>query len=80
MTGLTVHFAGKDSLFRIPFLGRLLRRWGGVPVNRRERTGFIEEMKAQFRDRATFRLAIAPEGFRLVNQGRIFRRSGGWVR
>jgi 1-acyl-sn-glycerol-3-phosphate acyltransferase len=64
MTGLTVHFAGKDSLFRVPFIGRLLRRWGGVPVNRRERTGFIEEMKAQFRDQPAFRLAIAPEGTR----------------
>jgi 1-acyl-sn-glycerol-3-phosphate acyltransferase len=64
MTGLAVHFAGKDSLFRVPLLGPLLVRWGGVPVNRRERTGFIGQMKAQFRDHATFRLAIAPEGTR----------------
>ena len=64
MTGLAVHYAGKDSLFRVPLLGPLLLRWGGVPVNRRERTGFIDQMTAQFRDHATFRLAIAPEGTR----------------
>ena len=39
-------------------------RWGGVPVNRRERTGFIEQMTAQFRRNDVFRLAIAPEGTR----------------
>ena len=64
MTGLSVHYAGKDSLFRVPLVGPLLLRWGGVPVNRRERTGFIGEMKAQFREHAVFRLAIAPEGTR----------------
>ena len=64
MTGLAVRFAGKDSLFRVPFVGPLLLRWGGVPVNRRERMGFIDQMTAQFRDNATFRLAIAPEGTR----------------
>ena len=64
MTGLTVHYAGKDSLFRVPVLGPLLLRWGGVPVNRRERTGFIDQMRAQFQEHATFRLAIAPEGTR----------------
>ena len=64
MTGLELHYAGKDSLFRVPLLGPLLLCWGGVPVNRRERTGFIDQMKAQFQDHATFRLAIAPEGTR----------------
>jgi 1-acyl-sn-glycerol-3-phosphate acyltransferase len=33
-------------------------------VNRRERTGFIEQMTAQFRLQQVFRLAIAPEGTR----------------
>ena len=64
MTGLAFRFAGKDSLFRAPCLGPLLVRWGGVPVNRRERTGFIEQMTAQFRHHRVFRLAIAPEGTR----------------
>jgi 1-acyl-sn-glycerol-3-phosphate acyltransferase len=64
MTGLSINFAGKDSLFRVPIVGPLLRRWGGVPVNRRERTGFIEEIEAQFREHGIFRFAIAPEGTR----------------
>ena len=64
MTGLPIRFAGKDTLFKVPLLGRLLLRWGGVPVNRRERTGFIEEMTARFRRSEELRLAIAPEGTR----------------
>jgi 1-acyl-sn-glycerol-3-phosphate acyltransferase len=64
MTGLSFHYAGKDTLFRKPLLGPLLVRWGGVPVNRRERTGFIEQMEAEFARRTLFRLAIAPEGTR----------------
>jgi 1-acyl-sn-glycerol-3-phosphate acyltransferase len=64
MTGLSIRFAGKDSLFRTPFIGSLLLRWGGVPVNRRERTGFIDAMSSQFLRPGVFRLAIAPEGTR----------------
>jgi 1-acyl-sn-glycerol-3-phosphate acyltransferase len=64
MTGLSIRFAGKDSLFRIPFLGPLLVRWGGIPVNRRERTGFTEQMAAEFARNDGFLLAIAPEGTR----------------
>jgi 1-acyl-sn-glycerol-3-phosphate acyltransferase len=64
MTGLSIRFAGKDTLFTVPLLGPLLVRWGGVPVNRRERTGFIVQMTAMFRRHETFRLAIAPEGTR----------------
>ncbi len=64
MTGLRFRFAGKDTLFRTPLLGPLLLRWGGVPVNRREHTGFIEHMTAEFARNEEFRLAIAPEGTR----------------
>ena len=64
MAGLTIRFAGKDTLFSVPFLGPLLVRWGGVPVNRRQSTGFIEQMTAEFARNEEFRLAIAPEGTR----------------
>ena len=64
MIGLSIRFAGKDTLFKVPFLGPLLVRWGGIPVNRREHTGFIEQMTAEFRRNAEFRLALAPEGTR----------------
>jgi hypothetical protein len=64
MTGLAIRYAGKDTLFATPLLGPLLVRWGGTPVNRRERTGFIAQMKAEFERNPEFRLAIAPEGTR----------------
>jgi 1-acyl-sn-glycerol-3-phosphate acyltransferase len=61
--GLPAHWIGKDSMFRWPF-GGLLRRIGGVPVNRRERTGFITSMVEEFRKRDWMWIAIEPEGTR----------------
>jgi 1-acyl-sn-glycerol-3-phosphate acyltransferase len=62
-SGLPIHWAAKDSLFFWP-LGGLFRRIGGVPVNRRERTGFVEQMAREFAAHSSFYLAIAPEGTR----------------
>jgi 1-acyl-sn-glycerol-3-phosphate acyltransferase len=61
--GLPLSFIGKDTLFRGPVAG-LLRRMGGIPVNRRERTGLIGRLKAEFERRDWMWLAIAPEGTR----------------
>jgi 1-acyl-sn-glycerol-3-phosphate acyltransferase len=61
--GIPISFVGKDSLFRGP-MGVLLRRMGGIPANRRERTGLIGELVAEFRRRDWMWLAIAPEGTR----------------
>lgn len=61
--GLPVTWAGKDNLFRWPFRG-LLSKLGGIPVNRREHTGFVAHMVAEFARRRTMLLAIAPEGTR----------------
>jgi len=57
------HWAGKDTLFRWPF-GGLMRRLGGIPVNRRERTGFTARLTQEFEQRERFYLVIAPEGTR----------------
>jgi 1-acyl-sn-glycerol-3-phosphate acyltransferase len=57
------HWAGKDTLFRWPF-GAALRRLGGIPVNRRERTGFTARLAQEFEARKRFYLVIAPEGTR----------------
>lgn len=65
---LPAHFAGKDSLFRWPF-GAVFRALGGIPVNRRERTGFVTQMAAEFARRDKFYLAIAPEGTRRLTSG-----------
>ena len=39
-SGIELNWVGKDSLFRGP-LGPIMRRLGGVPVNRRARKGPI---------------------------------------
>lgn len=61
--GADVHFMGKQELFRGP-LGSLLRRLGGMPVDRGAGKGVVEQMIDQFRQRDTLWLGIAPEGTR----------------
>jgi len=60
---LPVRFAGKDTLFRWPF-GAVFRWLGGIPVNRRERTGLTARLAEEFAKRKRFYLAITPEGTR----------------
>jgi len=59
---------GKDTLF-LPGAGWLLRTIGGVPVNRRESTGFVERIVAEFAARPHFNLVIATEGSRSLQPG-----------
>jgi len=61
--GLPVHWMGKDTLFRWP-LGPLFRRLGGIAVNRREHTGFVDAMLEAFAQRDWMWLVLAPEGTR----------------
>jgi 1-acyl-sn-glycerol-3-phosphate acyltransferase len=60
---LRCHFAGKDTLFRGPF-GAWLRRIGGIPVNRREPTGFVGQLAREFAQRSEFHIVFTPEGTR----------------
>jgi 1-acyl-sn-glycerol-3-phosphate acyltransferase len=62
-TGLRANWMGKDSLFRWPLRGLLLRM-GGVPVNRRAASGFIGAALRQFEASDWMWLAVAPEGTR----------------
>lgn len=62
-TGTRFRWAAKDTYFHGP-LGWVFRAWGGVPVNRRERTNFVARMAALFCQYDDFKLAIAPEGTR----------------
>ena len=61
--GLPVRWMGKDSLFRWP-LRRLLLQLGGIPINRREHSGFVDALLAEFTSSEWMWLAIAPEGTR----------------
>ncbi|KRE94404.1 acyltransferase [Frateuria sp. Soil773] len=61
--GADVHFMAKQELFRGP-LGSLLRRLGGMAIDRGAAKGVVEQMVDQFRQRDRLWLGIAPEGTR----------------
>jgi 1-acyl-sn-glycerol-3-phosphate acyltransferase len=60
---LPCHFVAKDTLFR-GWLGKWLKRVGGIAVNRRERTGFIGQLLREFDARDEFHVVFTPEGTR----------------
>lgn len=61
--GLRFSWIGKHTIFKGPF-GIIFRKIGGIPVNRKARSGFINEMVSAFSARERLTLAIAPEGTR----------------
>lgn len=62
-TGLPVRWIGKASLFRWPLAG-LLRRMGGIPVRRGERSGLTGDLRREIELRSWLWIAVAPEGTR----------------
>ncbi len=60
---VNLNWAGKDTLFRWPFK-RFFVWLGGVPTNRRERTGLIGQLLDAFAQSESFCMVIAPEGTR----------------
>lgn len=60
---LPVRWIGKHSLFRPPF-GALLRRMGGIPVDRRNPAGLIDQLAHELQTSPWLWLALAPEGTR----------------
>lgn len=70
---IDAHWIGKHTIFRWPF-GRLMRRLGGIPVNRSKTTGLVPQVVQVFRENERFVLAIAPEGTR----GKVERWKSGF--
>ena len=66
--GFTPRWAGKDTMFK-GWRGPLMRALGGIPVNRRERTGFVGRMVEEFPRHDEFLVTIAPEGTRKLTEG-----------
>lgn len=65
--GIPLRFVGKESLFRGftgATLGRLMRLWGGRPVDRLRASGAVEQLAELMRSEPWFWLALSPEGTR----------------
>jgi 1-acyl-sn-glycerol-3-phosphate acyltransferase len=65
--GLPLRFVGKESLFRGftgATLGRLMRLWGGRPVDRHRASGAVDQLAQLMRSEPWFWLALSPEGTR----------------
>jgi 1-acyl-sn-glycerol-3-phosphate acyltransferase len=60
---LKINFFGKHSLFVPPF-DRLLRRWGGIPIERSTKHGVVNGMANRMREAKCMVLCLAPEGTR----------------
>ena len=61
--GVSLHWAGKDTLFRWP-VKSLFLKLGGVPINRRKPTGMIRQLTDAYAQNESFSICIAPEGTR----------------
>jgi len=62
-TGIKFNFLAKDEAFRWPF-GGFMRWLGGIPVNRRASTHFVDQIAEEFRAREELVIVITPEGTR----------------
>lgn len=61
--GVDIAFMAKAELFRGP-LGWLLRRFGGIPVDRGAPGGIVDQTAAQIREAPRMWFVLAPEGTR----------------
>ena len=61
--GLPANWIGKTEMFPWPFTG-LLKRLGGIPLDRKRSTGFLDALLEEFHRRDWIWVAIAPEGTR----------------
>ena len=71
--GIPAHFWGKDSLFKIPLIGRWIKWIGGVPIDRSSSRGVVGAMVEVFaehqRDGKFLWLGLSPEGTRKHTEG-----------
>lgn len=60
---LNARWFGKHSIFRWPFAG-LMRRWGGIPIQRHLTLNQVEQAVQAFAENREFILVLSPEGTR----------------
>ncbi|MBX3182353.1 MAG: 1-acyl-sn-glycerol-3-phosphate acyltransferase [Polyangiaceae bacterium] len=63
---MQLNWLGKHTLFEGPG-GGLMRRLGGIPVDRRARHGLVEQVATRIREADSMYLAVAPSGTRTGN-------------
>lgn len=61
--GVSAKFLGKHTLFRGPF-GPLMRVLGGIPVDRRDPRGLVDDIVGRVRAGDRFYLVVTPKGTR----------------
>lgn len=61
--GLDVRWLGKHSLFR-GWRGPVMRALGGIPVDRRDPSGVVDDVLERVRRGEVFHLVVTPEGTR----------------
>jgi 1-acyl-sn-glycerol-3-phosphate acyltransferase len=71
--GIRIHFWAKHTLFQIPVLGRVIKAWGGIAVDRQNPGDLIERsvqhmLQARQQDRLLW-IGLAPEGTRAYRAG-----------
>jgi 1-acyl-sn-glycerol-3-phosphate acyltransferase len=62
--GVDIRVLGKQSLFRIPLLGFVLRRLGVLPIDRKAASGVVEQAAALIHGSDAVWIGLAPEGTR----------------
>jgi 1-acyl-sn-glycerol-3-phosphate acyltransferase len=62
-SGWPINWVAKHTLFFWP-VGKMLKAWGGIPVNRTVTDGFVDNLAATIHQSETMILAITPEGTR----------------
>lgn len=63
---MRINWLGKHTLFEGPS-GALMRKVGGIPVDRRARHGLVEQVATRIREADSMYLAVAPSGTRTGN-------------
>jgi 1-acyl-sn-glycerol-3-phosphate acyltransferase len=60
---LKIRFLGKHTIF-VPVIGKLLRHWGGIPVERTRTHGVVSQLTDAFAQQEELVLCLSPEGTR----------------
>lgn len=63
VSGLYIQWLGKDALFKKPF-GKIMRKLGGIPVDRSAASGMVAAMAAEFDKHDKLCLVVPAEGTR----------------